>query len=308
MTLPHLTAAGLDALGLSAATLCDAIEETIREADAGRAASAPKAMLDRPDGRYMMTTMAADDRFMVVKSMVQNPANPAAGLPYIDGLVSVLDARTGQPVALIDGPWLTARRTAALSATAARYLAPPRARVLAMLGAGVQAHSHLQALAELFPLQELRILGRGQPGIDRLAAAARGLGLAPRIATSAQEAIEGADIVVSALSRDAAPSGAIRADWLGPRSFAALPDLGHHWARDSLSRLSPLLVDDLAQEASLPPGKRLSDPAQVAGDLADLVMGRLTPRSGTGPAGFVFRGHALGDLAAARAILSGAGL
>ncbi len=310
MRVARFTAADLDALGITTAAICDAIEAVIAATDTGGAASAPKAMLTRPDGRYMMTTMATLDSppLLVVKTMLQNPANPAAGRPYIDGIVNVLDAQTGQPLALIDGPWLTAHRTAALSGVAARRLAPPEARILALLGAGVQAASHLAAMSALFPLEEVRIVGRSPDNTERLAARARAVGLSARILPEPRAAIEGADIVVSAMSRDSDPTGAIDAGWLAAGSFAALPDLGHHWMAAGLGAFSPLVVDDMAQENGLPETARIAPSDLIHGDLADLVLGRLpVGRSDHHPSGFVFRGHASGDLALAWQVLERAG-
>ncbi|KAA0916307.1 ornithine cyclodeaminase family protein [Aquicoccus porphyridii] len=310
MTLPHLAPVELDALDITPDAACDAIETVIRAIDAGRATAAPKAMLTRPDGRYMMSTMAALDAppLLVVKTMLQNPGGPAAGHRYIDGIVTVLDAASGQPLALIDGPWLTAHRTAALSGVAARRLAPPDARSLAILGAGVQAASHLAAMAELFPLEELRIVGRSPENAERLAATARARGLSARVLPDAQAAITDADIVVSAMSRDTAPGAQIDPRWLAPESFAALPDLGHHWMRAHLKALAPLLVDDIAQEQALPVASRLVPDPGPTGDLADLVLGRISPRPAGHASGLVFRGHAASDLALAWLVLQRAGL
>lgn len=310
MPLPHLNPSDLDALGITTQAACDAVETVIRAADAGRAASAPKSMLTRPDGRYMMATMATLDAppLLVVKTMLQNPAGPAEGHRYIDGIVTVLDAASGRPLALVDGPWLTAHRTAAVSGVAARRLAPPDARILTILGAGVQAASHLAAMAALFPLREVRIVGRTPGNAARLAVTARALGLSASILPDPQEAIEGADIVVSAMSRDTAPTARIDPRWLAPGSFAALPDLGHHWMRAHLGALAPLIVDDTAQEHAQPEPSRLVPDPGPTGDLSDLVRGRIDTGAPDRASGLVFRGHATGDLALAWLVLQRAGL
>lgn len=310
MTLLHFTPADLDALDITPTAACNAVEAVIHAIDANRAASAPKAMLTRPDDRYMMTTMATLDAppLLVVKTMLQNPGGSTAGHRYIDGIVTVLDAGCGQPLALIDGPWLTAHRTAALSGVAARRLAPPDARILAILGAGVQAKSHLSAMADIFPLQEIRITGRDPANTARLAATAHTRGLSASVLPDPQAAIEGADIVVSAMSRDTPASAQIDPRWLAPGSFAALPDLGHHWMRAHFDRLTPLIVDDMAQEQGLPETARLVPGPGPDGDLADLVMGRIDTGAPDRASGLVFRGHAAGDLAFAWLVLQRAGL
>ena len=80
----------------------------------------------------------------------------------------MLDSETGLPVAILDGNWITAVRTAGLSATAAKYMATKDSAVAAFIGCGVQAKSHLRALADVFPLQRIKVFGRGQANIDSL--------------------------------------------------------------------------------------------------------------------------------------------
>ncbi|MDQ2089933.1 ornithine cyclodeaminase family protein [Marimonas arenosa] len=309
MPIPHLSAADLDALALTAAEIRDALAATLRAQATGTVHAAPKTMLKPGDGRLLMTTLAADDRagVMAVKSLVQNPANRARGLPYSDALVTALDASSGRPIATLDGGWITAHRTAALTMLAAHFLARDNATTAGFLGAGVQAQSHLAALVQLYPLTHLRIHSRSAP--DRLAGHARALGLSVEITGSPRAAIAGADIVISAMSRDTPDTGGLDASWLSPGSFASLVDLGHTWARAPLGRLDALVLDDLAQERSLAADTRLAPLEVVAGDLADLVAGRLPPRQDPDQRfAFLFRGPASADLSLTALALQKAGL
>ena len=128
-----------------------------------------------------------------------NPANPARGLPSVNALVTVLDAETGQPVAVMDGTAVTTIRTSAASAVAASALARPGARTLAVLGSGVQARAHVAALTRVLSLDEIRIWS---PSPERRAAAAGSAsgaagtaGPVARAAGSAEEAVRGADVI-----------------------------------------------------------------------------------------------------------------
>ncbi|MEZ5714018.1 MAG: ornithine cyclodeaminase family protein [Paracoccaceae bacterium] len=307
--LPHLSAAALDALALTPAEIRDALADTIRARAAGQVLSAPKSMLKPGDGRLAMTTLALDDQtgVMVVKALVQNPANPARGLASVNGAILALDAATGLPLATLDGPWITAQRTAALSMLAAQHLARPEAATVAFLGAGVQAQSHLAALAALYPLTALRVWSRTEPHALSTQAATLGLPLAH--SATAREAIAGADIVISTLGRAAPPSGALDAGWLAPGSFAALVDLGHDWAPAALAALDLLAIDDLDQERSLPPDTRLAPLDAISGDLPALVAGTLAPRRDADQrTAFLFRGPAFADLSLAALALARADL
>jgi ornithine cyclodeaminase/alanine dehydrogenase len=179
--LSYLSQTTLQALALTADEVIESIERLIRGRSRARAWNAPKAIIQPPDGRYMMATLSAadDPPFLAMKSLIFNPRSRERGLPDINAVVTLLDSDTGVPVAIMDGNWITAVRTAGLSAVAAKRLARPDASVAAFIGCGVQAHSHLQAFSALFPLKEIRAFGRGAANRDAFCQAARKLGLSP---------------------------------------------------------------------------------------------------------------------------------
>ena len=109
------------------------------------------------------------------------------------------DSVTGIPLAVIDGNWITAVRTAGLSAVAAKRLANPVATVAAFIGCGVQAKSHLRIFAELFPLKEIRVFGRGRKKRDAMCRGAEDLGLSAVDCSTAQETVSDADLVLSSV-------------------------------------------------------------------------------------------------------------
>jgi len=296
--IPYLSAKILDGLGITTAEVIESIENAIRGVAAGTAWSAPKAVMLPPDGRYMMAALAAMDEpsLLAVKTLVLNPRNPERGLPQINGLVTVLDSGSGLPVAILDGNWVTAVRTAGLSAVAAKYMANAESSVAAFVGCGVQARSHLRAFAEMFPLRRIRIFGRGQENIDRLCELAGRLGLIAELYDTPRAALEGADLLVTSVTYSVDFEPFLDADWLAPGCFAAVTDLAAPWHRDSFAALDRVALDDLQQEAALP--NKLLDLQYVSGDLAGLVAGEFSGRdSATQRTAFVFRGLALGDLA-----------
>jgi ornithine cyclodeaminase/alanine dehydrogenase len=233
-----------------------------------------------------------------VKSLILNPRNRERGLPDINAVVTLLDSDTGLPLAVLDGNWITAVRTAGLSAVAAKRLARPGASVAAFIGCGVQAHSHLQAFSALFPLQEIRAFGRGAANRDALCRAAEKLGLAAVASNTAREAVRDADLVISSVTYSPQLVPFVDARWLRPGVFATVTDLAAPWLPDGMSAFDRIVIDDLEQEAHMP--KPLVDPALVAGDLTGLVTGDVPGRRSDGEKTvFVFRGLALGDLALA---------
>jgi ornithine cyclodeaminase/alanine dehydrogenase len=257
--IPFLSEETLAGLGITTGDVVESIETLIRGSAQDTVWSAPKAVILPADGRYMMAALAAMDgpSVLAVKTVVLNPRNSDK-----------------------DGNWITAVRTAGLSAVAAKHMANEDATVCAFIGCGVQARSHLNAFAEMFPLEKIRVFGRGRTNIDRQCALAEELGLSPEICNSGKDTVAGADLVVTTVTYSADLEPFMDADWLAPGCFAAITDLGAPWHKDSFSAFDRIAIDDLEQEAALP--NKLAAPEHVTG-------GDRTA--------FIFRGHALGDLA-----------
>jgi ornithine cyclodeaminase/alanine dehydrogenase len=297
-TIPYLSGEMLAGLNLSTADVIESIEALISGCANETAWSAPKAVILPGDGRYMMAALAAadDPPCLAVKTVILNPRNSDKNLPQINGLVTMLDSDTGLPLAILDGNWITAVRTAGLSAVAAKYMARSDSRVVAFIGCGVQAKSHLKAFAELFPLEEIRVFGRGQANIDSLCEVAENMSLKSIRCATGEEAVSDADLVVSSVTYSANLVPFLDANWLKPGSFAAITDLGAPWFKDEFPAFDQIAIDDLDQEAALP--NKLAPPECVTGDLAALVLGKFAGRNNKEDRNaFIFRGHALGDLA-----------
>ncbi len=297
--IPYLSEEDLTNLGITTEDAINSIESAIRGGEGGTVWSAPKAVIMPPeDGRYMMAALAAMDgpSLLAVKTVVLNPRNSGRGLPQINGLVTMLDSETGEPAAILDGNWITAVRTAGLSATAAKHLANKTSESVGFIGCGVQARSHLKAFAQMFPLKRIKLFGRGQANKDALAETATELGLAVEACETGQQAIEDVDLIVTSITLTGDPEPFLDASGIKAGAFAAITDLGVPWIKDSFSALDRIIIDDVAQEAALP--NKLCDPSLIAGDISQLVLGKCDGRKAAEErTTFLFRGHALGDLA-----------
>ena len=297
-SIPYLSGDQLSDLDISTADVIESIEKLILNFGRNTAWSAPKAVMLPGDGRYMMAALAAadDPPYLAVKTVILNPENSARGLPQINGLVTMLDSDTGLPIAILDGNWITAVRTAGLSATAAKYMGRKDSSVIAFVGCGVQAKSHLKAFADLFPLEHVRIFGRGQANIDSLCELAQTMSLSTQICESGNEAISEADLVVTSITATAVIDPFLDANCMKEGSFAAITDLSVPWNQTSFSAFDQIAIDDLEQEAALP--NKLSPPEYVSGDISGLVTGKFSGRNHNSDRNaFAFRGHAMGDLA-----------
>jgi len=300
----YLSDDDLSTLGITTEEVLDATEAAIRGREEGSVWAAPKATILPPDGRYMMAALAAmsDPPLLANKTVLLNPRNPERGLPQINGLISLLNADTGLPVAVLDANWITGIRTAGASAVAARYMARKESSVIAFIGCGVQAHSHLELFSDMFPIARIKTFSRGRPRQEILCAAAAEKGISGDICDTAHDAVSDADIIVTSITVTYDPDFKpfLDANWMKPGAFAAVTDLGVPWIQDTLSVLDRVIIDDLEQEATM--DKKVAPAEVVQGDLAGVVMGRATGRT-DGPAGdnertaFMFRGVPLGDLA-----------
>ncbi|MBV9807240.1 MAG: ornithine cyclodeaminase family protein [Solirubrobacterales bacterium] len=150
------------------------------------------------------------DPVFSMKSLCLIPGNPARGLDAHQGTVTLFDGSTGAPRAILDASAVTGVRTAAVSAVATRLLARPEARVLAILGAGVQGRAHVRALADVREFAEVRVYAPSREHAQALASLANGRGA---VARSAEEAVRGADVVVLATS---SREPVLRREWLAP--------------------------------------------------------------------------------------------
>ena len=298
--LRYLSQSTLENLQLTTEVVVEGIEALIRGRSQSQVWNAPKAVVTPPDGRYMMATLSAadDPPFLAVKSLLLNPRNSQRGFSSINALVVLHDSDNGLPLAIIDGNWVTAVRTAGLSAVAAKWLAKPDASIAAFIGCGVQAHSHLRAFAELFSLKEIRAFGRGAINRDAFCHTAKEMGYATIDCSTAQDAVSGADLVISTVTISPQLTPFISARWLKPGAFATLTDLAASWHADSMPTFDRIVIDDQEQESKMQ--QPLVDPTIVSGDLTDLVNGDILARcSNDERTAFVFRGLALGDLAVA---------
>lgn len=300
MAIRYLSEKALEQLEISTESMIGSIEKAILGVAAHAAWTAPKSVVLPEDGRYIMTTLAAadDPSFIGVKGVVLNPHNAAKGLPSINGVVMLLDSHTGRLRGVIDGKWVTAVRTAGLSLLAAKHLARPDSSSVAFLGCGVQARAHLTAFADAYPLKSVLLFGRGQTNIDRMAALAESLGLAVRCANEASEALQGADLIVSSLTRDPGRAPFLDAGVTKKGAFATITDLAEPWQQDQLSAFDTIFVDDSEQERAA--AVKLANPDLIRGDLSDLVSRKEVGRSHEGErTAFIFRGYGLADLAIA---------
>lgn len=200
---------------LSMDDLIDAMHGALAEFSSGRVQQPLRTVLEVGAQHAFFGVMPAyipDAGALGTKLVTVFGSNAALGLPSHLATIVLLDATTGELLALIDGRYITEARTAAVSAVSARLLARDEAGVLAILGSGVQARSHLRAIARVRRVREIRVWSpspeRRQAFVDGMQAET---GAPIRAAASARDAVRGADLVVLAT---ASRERVVESDWI----------------------------------------------------------------------------------------------
>jgi len=255
-----------------------------------------------PGGGSLFVMPALDRRIAIAKLITFTPGNAGTGRPAIQGDVVVFDVATGERQLILDGPTVTARRTAAVSLLAAQCLAPNPEGPLLIVGAGAQGRAHLEAFAQGLPIRRVLIASRSPASAQALAAHAQALGLQASVAADADQALAecplavtctpAAGAVLHARPREDAFIAAVGA--FTPAMVELSPDLCRHCASQGR-----VVVDtpDAVHEA----GDLLQAGLDVAAcaTLRDVLDGAARPAP-NGPVLFKSCGWAGWDLAAAR--------
>lgn len=275
-------------------SLSEAVADVLRARRDGRA-FAPERLTMPVAGGLLLCMPAADEQVAVVKTITVHPGNRE--LPVIQGEVTVMEAATGRRLGVLDGPTVTARRTAAVSLLAARLLAPITDGPLLVVGAGVQARAHVEAFWQGLSVREIYLATRTRARAEAMAASLGAQGIVVHVVAEAAEAAADAALIVTATtSREPVLPEAVRDDVFVAAVGSFTPEAAEVPA--SLIGRARLFVDDWAL-ARVEAGDFLRagvDWSTVTA-LTDVLD---APPKRVGPVVFKTVGHALFDLAAAR--------
>jgi len=278
MELLYLSRADVEQVGLGMTEIVGLVEQVFQEKGEGRTEMPPKPGIHPMEDAFIhaMPAYIPAMHSAGIKWVGGFPANQARGLPYISGLLILNDPETGFPIAVMDCTWITAKRTGAATAVAAKYLARPDSRTLGVLGCGVQGRSNLEALRVVFPdLSQVMAYDVNSQALARyVAEMSAQFDLDVRAVTSPRQAVEGLDLVVTAGPILKRPHATIQADWLAPGAFASAVDFDSYWHPAALHQLDKLCTDDRAQMDYYRTVGYFADLPPIHADLGELVTGR----------------------------------
>jgi alanine dehydrogenase len=250
--------------------LIPAVARALADLSAGRVVQPVRTVLPIPEHQGFFGVMPAYAGALGAKLVTFYPNNE--GIPTHHALIVLFRPETGEPLAIIDGRLITEMRTAAASAVATQLLARHEASVLAILGSGVQARSHLEALRQVRSFQEVRVWSP-----RNAKSFAKQFGVQP--ARSAEEAVRGADVVTVATT---STTPVLLGEWLSPGAHvnavgATRPD----WREldDETLHRARLFVD--SREAATRESGDVIAAAHVSAELGEVITGMRPGRTTT---------------------------
>jgi ornithine cyclodeaminase/alanine dehydrogenase len=207
------------------------------------------------------------------------PDNPKKNLPYISGLLILNDPETGMPLAIMDATWITARRTGAATAVAAKYLARRDSASAGILACGVQGRSNLEALACLFKITRIKAFDIYPEIAQKYAQEMKDVVHADiEVVNSPKEAVVGMDLVVTSGPILKSPSPVIEAGWLAEGAFASPVDFDSYWKGEALMQADKLATDDMDQMAYYRKIGYFKNTPKPYADLGAIVSGKMPGR------------------------------
>jgi ornithine cyclodeaminase/alanine dehydrogenase-like protein (mu-crystallin family) len=210
-----------------------------------------------------------------VKWVAGFPENPKRGLPYISGLLILNDPETGFPICIMDCTWITAKRTGAATAVAAKHLAREDSRVLGVLGCGVQGRSNLEALlAVCTSLEQVKAYDINAKNLNDYVKEMTALhGIDTEPVKSPRKAVESCDIVVTSGPILKSPHPVIEKPWFKDGGLACPVDFDSYWRPEAMHSMHKFCTDDRNQLTYYKAQGYFVDVPKVYAELSEIASG-----------------------------------
>jgi len=271
--------------------LIPATEKALVDFSAGKVTQLVRSVItvDPPGGFFgMMPALTPEG--LGIKIVTFYASNAERGLPTHMATIFLVDPETGAPLAVMDGTLITEMRTAAVSAAATNLLASPDAKILAILGSGVQARSHVEALRLVRNFEEIRVWSRTQSRAERFAEKL------DATAMPAEDAVRDADVVVTATN---SKTPILKGSWLKPGCHvnaigACRPD----WRELDNDAMANVVFVDSREAAMKESGDVILSGTKIYAELGEALAGKVPSRANETTI-FKSLGMAVEDIAAA---------
>jgi ornithine cyclodeaminase/alanine dehydrogenase-like protein (mu-crystallin family) len=279
----YLSQADIEKVGLSMKEIVENLEKMFRLKGEGKVEMPPKPGIHTQKDAFIhaMPAYIPDMNAAGMKWVSGYPENYKRNLPYISGLMIMNDTETGFPLAIMDCIWVTAKRTGAATAVAAKYLARPDSTIIGILGCGVQGESNLEALMvvqkniktviayDVFPQKTASY-------IEKMSK------LFPQVnfinVKNPKEAVIDSDIVVTAGPILKDPDQIIEASWYKEGSFASPVDFDSYWKPAAMKLSDKYCTDDTKQLLYYKSVGYFRDIPAIHADLGEIIAGKKAAR------------------------------
>ena len=276
-TFLYLSRKDVETVGLPMAEIIDALDSMFKEKGEGRVEMPPKPGIHTRKNAFIhaMPAYIPSLRSAGMKWISGYPENQEKGLPYITGLLILNDPETGIPIAVMDATWITAQRTGAATAIAAKYLARKDSSSVGILACGVQGRSNLEALSCVFKIKRVKAFDIHSEAAARFADEMTAVtGTEIEIVDKPKEAVVGLDLVVTSGPILKNPDPVIEAGWLAEGGFACPVDFDSYWTGDALKEADKLATDDINQMEYYRTSGYFKNTPQPYADLGEIAAGR----------------------------------
>jgi ornithine cyclodeaminase/alanine dehydrogenase-like protein (mu-crystallin family) len=257
---------------LRMADLIPAMEKALIDFSAGKVTQPVRSVITvDPPGGFLGLMPALTPDGLGLKSITFYPSNAERGIPTHMATIFLVDPQTGTPLAIMDGRLITEMRTAAVSAAATKLLAAPESKILAILGSGVQARSHAEALRLVRYFEEIRVWSPTKEHAKQFAEEIGGT------AVSAEEAVRGADVVATVTN---SKEPVLKGSWLKPGCHvnaigACRPD----WRELDDEAMSNVVFVDSREGAMKESGDVILSGAKIYAELGEALSSKVPARA-----------------------------
>jgi ornithine cyclodeaminase/alanine dehydrogenase-like protein (mu-crystallin family) len=272
----YLSRADVEMVNLDMATIIDLLQQAFMDKGHGKVEMPPKPGIHTmPDAFiHAMPAYIPSMKSAGIKWVSGYPENFRKGLPYITGLLILNDDETGIPYAVMDCTWITAYRTGAASALAAKYLANPKSEVAGILACGVQGRTNLEALKCVFPIKRVYaydIRSDIQTGYTREMSEKLNVEIVGVL--DPKQAVVESDLVVTSGPILKHPKPTIEQNWMKAGSYASAVDFDSYFTGAAMAHMDRISTDDHAQFQYYKSVGYFQQTPEPYADLGELVAG-----------------------------------
>lgn len=274
----YLSKADVKKTGITMAEIIKTVDESFKLKGQGKVEMPPKPGIHTRKDAFIhaMPAYIPDLDAAGMKWVSGYPDNHLYDLPYISGLIIMNDTSTGIPTVIMDCEWITAKRTGAATAVAAKYLARKDSEIIGIIGCGVQGESNTEAL--LLVQDNVKkviaydiIKDKARKYSEEMSTRYPGIEFA--VSDDPKSAVINSDIIVTAGPILKDPEQIIKADWFKEGAFASPVDFDSYWKPEAMKKSDKFCTDDIDQLRYYKKIGYFSDIPEIYGELGQIAAG-----------------------------------